>query len=205
MNRAARNPLSTVTTSQIFEMFMNETESDEIIYSTDSGTAYDDHMPSVSEHSDVEDANPIDPPAITMVSCALVGVNMDAQTELIWSKGRRRSGRRRGRERGRSGGARVEDTAAQTVSQSLFGKDKFRWGHDLPSVGHRHEQDIIRQQPSITALAFANANNLADTFQGFISKEMVAILYYKQTVKPNDELGHGIKATQESFVVSGYP
>jgi len=87
-------------------------------------------MSSVLEHSDVEDANPIDPRAITTVSCAPVGVNMDAQTELIRRKGRGHSGRRRGRgrARGRSGGARVEETAAQTVSQSLFGKDKFRWG-----------------------------------------------------------------------------
>jgi len=97
-------------------------------------------------------------------------VNMDAQTKLIRSRGRGRGGRGgRGRERG--GGARVEEIAAQTVGLSLFGKDKFRWGHDSPGVGRRCELDIICQQPGITALALANANNLADTFQCFITKE----------------------------------
>jgi len=36
MNRAARNPLSTFTTSQVVQMFMNETECDENIDLTDS-------------------------------------------------------------------------------------------------------------------------------------------------------------------------
>jgi len=49
---------------------MNKTESDENIGSTDPSTDYEDHMSSVSELSDVEDANPFDPPAITTVSCA---------------------------------------------------------------------------------------------------------------------------------------
>jgi len=40
-------------------------------------------------------------------------------------------------------------------------------------VGCQREQDIIRQQPGIPALARANSNNLADTFQCFITKEMV--------------------------------
>jgi len=45
--------------------------------------------------------------------------NMDAQTELIRSRGRRRRGRWRGRGRVRVGGARFEETAAQTA-RSVF-------------------------------------------------------------------------------------
>jgi len=41
-------------------MFMNKTDSDEDMESDDSGTDYEDHMTDVSEHSDVEGANPID-------------------------------------------------------------------------------------------------------------------------------------------------
>jgi len=42
-----------------------------------------------------------------------------------------------------------------------------------PGVGRRRELYIIRRNHAgITALALANANNLADTFQCFITKEM---------------------------------
>lgn len=171
MNRAARKPLSTFTTSQVVQLFMNETDSDENIDSTDSGSDYEDHMSSVSEHSDVEDANPIDPPATTTVACPPLADDMGAQT--VPTRGRGQGRRGRGRGRGRGGSVKGHETTAHTVGQPLCGKDKFRWDHDPPSVGRRREQDIIRQQPGITALARTNANNLADTFQCFITKEMV--------------------------------
>ena len=44
----------------VVRMFMNKTDSDEDMESDDSGTDYEDHMTDVSEHSDVEGANPID-------------------------------------------------------------------------------------------------------------------------------------------------
>ena len=81
--------------------------------------------------------------------------------------------RGRGRGRGRGNGATENETSAHSVGQSLYGKDKFTWNPDPPSVGRRREQDIIRQAPGITSLARTNANNLADTLQFFVTQAMI--------------------------------
>ena len=75
--------------------------------------------------------------------------------------------------RERRGNARSSETAAgDTVNQLLCGKDKFTWVQEPPSVGHRREQDVIRQVPGVTALARTNAKSIMDTYQ-FITNEMV--------------------------------
>ena len=133
-----------------------------------------------------------------MVACAPLCDDVGAQA--VPTRGRGQGRRGQGHGRGRGGSVKGHEPPVQTVGQPLCGKDKFRWDHDPPSVGRRREQDIIRQQPGITALARTNAKNLSD--QCFITKEIVDNIVL-QTEKPGDELGHGMKATQESFVVSG--
>lgn len=176
MDRTSSKRLASFTTAQALQMILNDSDSDENDNSEDSGTEYEDHLSEVSDHVDVEAA--VDSHDGDVATISAIEEHPDSsEAETVSDAGRRREqstrsyGRGRGRRQGSDG--RADQAAAQTESQSIFGKNKFTWDRNPPTTGRRREQDIIRHAPGITALARSNEKSLVEVFQFFVTKEMV--------------------------------